>query len=198
MSEGPESETHVTLLGRLRLDPGDQGAWQEFVQHYGARISNWCRSWGLQEADAQDVTQDVLLKLSEKLKSFSYDPERSFRGWLRTLAHHAWSDFLEAQRRPGRGSGDSEVVRLLGTVEASEDLARQLEEQWDRELMQQATCRVQLRVAPKTWEAFRLTAIEGLSGQEAAEQIEMQVPQVYVAKRRVQKMLQEEMRKLDR
>ena len=54
-----------------------------------------------------------------------------------------------------------------------------------------------LRVAPQTWEAFRLTALEGLSGAEAAERIPMQVAQVFVAKRRVQKMLTAEVAKLE-
>jgi RNA polymerase sigma-70 factor (ECF subfamily) len=57
--------------------------------------------------------------------------------------------------------------------------------------------RVRLRVAPQTWEAFRLTALEGLSGAEAAGRIPMQVAQVFVAKRRVQKMLQEEVSRLE-
>ena len=51
--------------------------------------------------------------------------------------------------------------------------------------------------SPQTWQAFWLTAYEGLSGAEAAARIPMQVAQVYVAKRRVQKMLQEEVAKLE-
>ena len=58
------SRTSVTLLGRLRQDPKDQAAWNDFVARYEPRILQWCRGWGLQESDAQDVTQDVLLKLN--------------------------------------------------------------------------------------------------------------------------------------
>jgi RNA polymerase sigma-70 factor (ECF subfamily) len=57
--------------------------------------------------------------------------------------------------------------------------------------------RVRLRVAPRTWEAFRLTALEGLSGAEAARRLEMQVAAVYMAKRNVQKKLREESRRLE-
>jgi len=56
---------------------------------------------------------------------------------------------------------------------------------------------VQSRVAPQTWEAFRLTALEGVSGTEAAARIPMPVNQVYVSKRRVQLLLQEELARLD-
>jgi len=197
MAGSPDSETRVTLLGRLRRDPVNQDAWSEFVELYGRMVYGWCRKWSLQEADAQDVTQTVLLKLAQHMKDFAYDPSRSFRAWLKTLTHHAWSDFLEGQRRPGRGSGDTEVLQLLDTSEAREDLLKHLEEAYDRELLEQASHRVRLRVAPQTWEAFRLTALENLSGAEAAQRIGMQVAQVFVAKRRVQKMLREEIQKLE-
>ena len=192
-----DSGTRISLLGRLRRDPTNQAAWDAFVEHYGPKIYAWCRRWNLQEADAQDVTQNVLLKLAEKLRDFEYDPSRSFRAWLKTLTHHAWSDYQEARRRPGQGSGDSQVGLLLESVEAREDLLQRLEEEFDRELLEEAMARVRLRVAPQTWQAFHLTAIEGLSGAEAGERIPMAVAQVFVAKRRVQKMIQEELARLD-
>jgi RNA polymerase sigma-70 factor (ECF subfamily) len=198
MAGNSDSETRVTLLGRLRRDPADPAAWGEFVDSYGGKIYGWCRKWELQEADAQDVTQNVLLRLAQKLKDFAYDPARSFRAWLKTLTHHAWVEFLESRRRPGWGSGDTLVMERLLSTAASDDLVKQMEEEYDRELLAEASQRVRLRVAPRTWEAFRLTALENLSGAEAASRIGMQVAQVFVAKRRVQKMLKEEVARLDR
>lgn len=198
MASPQNSETHVTLLGRLRDDPANQEAWSDFVEHYGPKVYAWCRQWNLQEADAQDVTQMVLLKLAEKLKHFAYDPSKSFRAWLKTLTHHAWSDFLQSRRRPGWGSGDTEVLQILHTAAAREDLVQRLEEAYDHELLEEASRRVRQRVAPQTWEAFRLTALENFSGAEAAQKIGMQVAQVFVAKRRVQNMLREEIEKLER
>src|SRR5262245_62476607 len=104
------SRTSVTLLGRLRQDCTDQSAWAVFVRRYGPKIYCWCRQWSLQEADAQDVTQDVLTKLAAKLRTFAYDPAKNFRSWLKTLTHHAWQDFLESRGRPGLGSGDTAVL----------------------------------------------------------------------------------------
>ena len=68
----------------------------------------------------------------------------------------------------GRRGGRQPGLELLHTVEAREDLVRRLEEEFDRELLDEATARVRLRVAPRTWEAFELTAVEGQSGAEAA------------------------------
>lgn len=197
MARPEESGTRVTLLGVLRRDPTNQAAWAEFVDQYGPKIYAWCLRWNLQDADAQDVTQNVLLRLAEKLRDFRYDPSRSFRAWLKTLVHHACADQFQGRGRAGQGSGDSAVGRLLDTVAARDDLARHLEEEFDRELLDEAMRRVRLRVAPQTWQAFQLTAIDGLSGADAAARIPMQVAQVFVAKRRVQKMLQEEVAKLD-
>jgi RNA polymerase sigma-70 factor (ECF subfamily) len=197
MEDGVSPRTSITLLGRLRNNPGDRQAWSDFVQRYGRIIYGWCRHWGLQEADAEDVTQNVLLRLAQKMPQFVYDPGRSFRAWLKTLTHHAWSDFVSSRENQAQGSGDTEVLKVLQTVEARTDLEKQLDEAFDRELLDGAMARVRQRVAPQTWEAFRLTALEGLSGAEAAARIPMQVAQVFVARRRVQKMLQAEVSKLE-
>jgi RNA polymerase sigma factor (sigma-70 family) len=196
MRERDESDTSLTLIARLRQEPMDQRAWERFVDQYGPRILTWCRSWRLQEADAQDVAQAVMLKLVVQLQRFDYDPSRSFRGWLRTVVRHAWSDALSAHR-PDAGSGESEIVSLLQSQEAREDLVRRLEEQFDFELLEEATRRVQGRVEPRTWEAYRLTAHEGLPGPEAAARMGMKVTAVLMAKSNVLRMLGEEVRDLE-
>lgn len=197
MDSDSGTRTSPTLLGRLRRAPTDQAAWAEFVDRYGRKIYGWCRTWGLQDADAQDVTQMVLARLADKMRAFAYDPTRSFRGWLRTLAHHAWSDFTTDRRRAGRGSGDTDVLDRLHSVEAGDDLARQLDEECERELLEEAMVRVRLRVEPRTWDAFQLLALDGRSGVETAAQLGMKVATVFVARSKVQRMIQEEARKLD-
>jgi RNA polymerase sigma-70 factor (ECF subfamily) len=184
------------LLGRLRQDATDQAAWDEFVERYGRHIFRWCRQWKLQDADAEDVTQNVLAGLARKLRAFAYNPSGSFRGWLKTLAHHAWRDFVDS-RRPAQAAGDSQAWMLLQTVEARENLVQRLAEVFDLELLDEAKARVQLRVAPHTWEAFRLVALENQPVAEVATAVQMQVAMVYVARSKVQKMLQEEIRKLE-
>jgi RNA polymerase sigma-70 factor (ECF subfamily) len=192
MGESSNSRTQVTLLGRLRSDPADAAAWGEFVEHYGPKIYAWCRRWRAQEADAEDVTQTVLLKLADKMRDFAYDPSGSFRGCLKTLTHHAWYDLQKARRRPGQGSGDSDVWDLLDNVAARDDLVKDLEAECERQLLEEAMVRVKQRVAAPTWEAFRLTALEGLAGAEAGRSLGMPASQVFVYKFRVQKLLEEE------
>jgi RNA polymerase sigma factor (sigma-70 family) len=193
------STTNVSLLLRLGHDPSDQAAWEEFVDRYGAKMHSWCRAWGLQEADAQDATQAVLGKLAVVLRRFSYDPSQSFRGWLRTLVNNACRDFMADRRRSigalARGAADE--VELIQTVEARDDLARRLEAEFDLELLEEAQRRVRRRVAPRTWEAYRLTAIEGLSGAEAAGRLGMKLAAVFVSRSHMTKQLQCEVKALE-
>jgi len=195
--DSPSSPTSPTLLARLRNDPTDQAAWSAFVDRYGGRIYGWCRRWGLQEADAEDVTQSVLLRLAEKLQTFAYDPARSFRGWLKTLTQHAWSDYCEGRRRAGVASADSRAWERLQNIEARDDLVVRLKDEFDREMLDEAMARVRLRVDPAKWEVFRLLALEGLSGAEVGERLAMKVATAFVVRSKVQRMIQEELRKLE-
>jgi RNA polymerase sigma-70 factor (ECF subfamily) len=185
--------TSATLLGRLRQTHHDQAAWGEFVARYGPKILGWCRRWGLQDADAQDVTQDVLARLAEKMRAFTYDPGKSFRGWLKTLAHHAWRDYADGRGRRAAAA----PPEVLQAVEARDDLLQRLDEEFDRELLEEAAARVRLRVEPHTWDAFRLLALEGKSGAEASAALGMKVATVFVARSKVQKMLREELTRLE-
>jgi RNA polymerase sigma factor (sigma-70 family) len=190
------SETSTTLLGRLALFPLDQAAWEEFVKRYGPSVLNWCRRWGAQEADALDVTQVVLSKLAVRMRQFAYDPSRSFRSWLRAVALNAWRDSLDA-RRPDAASGETEMLERLHGLQARDDLMRRLEEQFDLELFEEAGRRVRRRVQPQTWYAYELTAVECLSGAEAATRLGMSVAAVFTAKASVLRMLREETRDLE-
>lgn len=197
MAEPVNASTSPTLLGRLARSPADQAAWAEFVGRYGPQVLGWCQRWGLQPADAQDVTQNILLELARQMNGFRYDPAGSFRGWLKTVAHRAWCKFVEARRRPGLGSGDSAVAALLDGVAAGDDLLVRLDEEGERELLERAMALARLRVQPNTWEAFRLLALEERPGAEVAERLGMKIGAVYVAKSNVRKMIEEEVARLD-
>src|SRR5687768_13130438 len=106
MNVPDSSMTSTTLLLRLQHSPSDQAAWAEFVERYGRRIQGWCRQWGLQEADAQDVAQTVLVKLLRAMETFRYDPKQRFRAWLKTVTHHAWQDWVRSRKQIAAG-GDS-------------------------------------------------------------------------------------------
>jgi len=180
------------LLELVQKFPADLDAWDEFVRRYHPMIHAWCVKWGLQSSDADDVAQDVLVNLLTVMRTFRYDPSRSFCAWLKTVTNHAFSHFsVERRREPGCNGSDIPIAEL---VEARVDFERRLESFFDRDLFEIAMRRVERRVKLVTWGAFRLTALEGLSGQQAGERLQIPVAHVFVARNRVQKLLQEEIR----
>ena len=192
MSSKPGAETSLTLIERVQKFPADGGAWDEFVHRYHPMIHAWCVKWGLQASDADDVAQDVLVKLLAAMRKFQYDPSRSFSGWLKTVTHNTLNDFCRDRRKePGQIALDISIAELGA---AREEFEHGLESLIDRDLFETALRRIERRVKPVTWNAFRLTALEGLSGQDAGERLKIPVAHVFVAKNRVQKLLQEEIR----
>jgi RNA polymerase sigma-70 factor (ECF subfamily) len=194
MAKPLSEHTSPSLLGRVGQDPCDQAAWEEFVAYYGPKIHGWCRKRGLQAADADDVTQDVLMRLARALRKFVYDPSRTFRGWLRLVTQHALSDFVaHRERRPG----DDRGLAVLQTVQAHDDLLALLNEEFTHVLVTQACVTVCARVEPQTWNAFLLTACENRPGEEVAVQLGMNVASVFKAKSRVLAFIRQEINRLD-
>jgi RNA polymerase sigma-70 factor (ECF subfamily) len=190
--------TRASLLVRLyRSGAAGEGAWQEFVDRYGRLIYKWCRYWQLQDADAEEVTQLVLVQLLCKMRGFVYDPSRSFRAWLKTVTHNVWRNLAVSRKCLPVGGRDSEEWEQLLTIAAREDLNRRLEQQYDHELLDEAMVRVRLRVAPHNWEAFRLTALDGEPPQDVARRLTMKVAHVYAARSSVQRLLREEVQELE-
>lgn len=194
MSSDPEDRTSITLIERVQRIPADGDAWDEFVRRYQPAIRAWCARWGLQASDADDVAQEVVIKLLAAMRKFQYDPSRSFSAWLKTVTHNALNDFHSDRRKePGRTAVDLAIVEQEA---ARAEFEQRLEYLFDRDLFEIAMRRVARRVKPATWDAFRLTALEGLSGQEAGDRLKMPVAHVFVARNRVQKLLQQEIRSL--
>jgi RNA polymerase sigma-70 factor (ECF subfamily) len=200
MTPPTETSTRATLLLRLR-DAEDRQAWEAFVDRYAPMIFHWCRRYGLQDSDAADVTQDVLIKLVRVMREFEYDPARgTFRGWLKTVTSNTLRDVLQGWKHMERGSGDTRQLRQLAGIQqpqALDALSKEIESQHERELLAAAEQRVRARVKPNTWKAYRLTAVDGQRAADVAGQVDMTVAEVYVAKSRVVKMLRAEIQKLD-
>lgn len=189
-------ETSLSLLKRLKQQPADQQAWEDLVERYGSRILLWCRRWGLQDADAADVTQAVLLKLAKGIQRFNKDSGGSFRAWLKTLAHHAWYD-LVSSRQHKLAAGSTDLATALESLDAKDELAQCLETEWEQELIQLASVRIKKRVDEKTWQAFKLMTTESLSAQEVSSQLGINLTSAYKAKSNVLKMLKEEVARLE-
>ncbi|WP_169974877.1 RNA polymerase sigma factor [Tautonia rosea] len=189
MMQSLEPNTRISLLRKLSEPASNPSDWSQFVTTYGPMVLNWCRGKGLQEQDARDVTQEVFLCFARQATRFRYDPSRRFRGYLRKLTHAAWCDWVERQRPWHSGTGDTAVLRLLERIADRNASSDRIEPEADQEQLDQAMRSVRARVEPHTWEAFRLLALEGLSGQEAAVRLGMKRGSAFAARCKVQRLI---------
>jgi RNA polymerase sigma-70 factor (ECF subfamily) len=189
--------TRPSLLVRLR-DAHDELAWSQFVDLYAPLVYGFARKHGLQDADAADLTQDVLRSVSIAAKKLNYDPQRgSFRGWLFTVVRNRLRDFWAVQGRQFLGSGGSDAVSRLQDVRApAEDPAVLWEQDYERQLFNWAAAQVRPDFQETTWQAFWQTAVEGKSGKVVAKELGMTVAAVYLAKGRVIARLKEQVRQI--
>jgi RNA polymerase sigma-70 factor (ECF subfamily) len=185
------TNTNGSLLERIRVNLNDEHAWQEFVERYGPRIRQWCINRKLKTHDAEDVTQEVLLRLAKHMCNFHYDPSRTFRGWLRRITENAVKDFIRSRKR--KLLEGSEFVDLLSNEPARTELYASLAEAFDLELLDEAKFRVQQRVSEERWKCWELTANQGIPGKEVAKSLNIEVAKVYTNKSQIQNMIREEL-----
>jgi RNA polymerase sigma-70 factor (ECF subfamily) len=198
LSHSADTATSVTLLGRLAAGDASQVTWRRFVERYGPAVMGWCRRYGCPEADLEDVLQEVLLKLLKSFAVFQYDPKKRFRPWLSTVARNAVVDLLRSPQLRTRGTGATDVQRLIADVPAHDELGDVLHAEFQRELFEQACALVQIRIDPRTWQAFALTQLDELPAKDAAEKLAMPLAHLYVARSRVLNQLRHEVKRMER
>jgi RNA polymerase sigma-70 factor (ECF subfamily) len=190
--------THISLLCDLREDGGREEAWAVFHARYRGVILGWCLRRGLPPDGAEDLTQDVLLKLFQQLPRYRHDPARGqFRGWLKAVVNNALTDFWRRQgQRPERGVGGSAFLERLGSLanpEAAAELSTAIEEQ-AQSTAAEILERVRAKLKETTWQAFYQTMVEQRPAAEVAGELNLSVATVYKANYRVKQMLLQEYR----
>jgi len=189
--------TRLSLLVRIR-DATDADAWLQFVELYAPVIHGFYRKRGLQDADAADLTQQVLQSVAVGAGRLKYDPARGkFRSWLFTIARNRHYDFITHRKQRPEAGGDAVSSEPIDSVPAPEEEAAQWEREYEQRVYAWAAERVRRRVDETTWEAFRLTAVEGKSGAATADALGMSVGAVYVAKSRVVARLRHEVEQIE-
>ncbi len=185
------SKTQVTLLRRLR-DGSDPLAWEEFFGRYWSLIYGFARRRGCSDHTAEEIVQDVMLKVFEQKDLFDYDPARGrFRDWLGTLVRNQ-----VAQRR----RGPSERVRAPGgdsEIDPLEPEARQpgphalWEAAFEEALLLVLLDVVRREMNPRAYLAFELYTLHDLPGGKVAKYTGLSRNGVYRAHKRALKRLRE-------
>ena len=178
-------ETRKSLLIRIR-DRSDSVAWSEFVAVYAPLIYSYARRRGLQDADAADVSQFVLLSIARSISGFDYDPNRGrFRSWLFTVVRNQVSKTLQKSKRFSQLSDATHDDGQLATVNAPRDDEAQWNREHEQHLFQWAVEKVREEFQERTLEAFLKVAVDSLSVATVAETLGMTPGAVYIAKSRV-------------
>jgi RNA polymerase sigma-70 factor (ECF subfamily) len=190
--------TRASLLLRL-CNSEDHEAWIEFVTLYEPVIYRFLRRRGLQDADARDVMQELLLTVSRSIGRWDPTKDRgSFRGWLRRIARNLVINWLKQRGRHVGATGGSDLQAMLEMVPAAnEPDTVEFDRELRRALFHRASERVRGEVQAATWQAFWETAIVGTSSADAAMKLGMTVGAVRVAKCRVLARLQAAVRELE-
>ena len=179
-------QTRPSLLVRIR-DAGDRAAWLQFVDLYAPLVYRFGRKRGLQDADAADLTQEVLQAVAAASRRLEYDPCRgTFRGWLFTVARNRLHNFLLRRKRDARTHAQADSPHLLEEQPArGADETALWEQEYRQRLFDWAAQQVRGCFQDSTWQAFWRTAVEGQGPREVAEALGLSVGAVYIAKSRV-------------
>jgi RNA polymerase sigma-70 factor, ECF subfamily len=191
------SPTSATLLERLR-DRADREAWQRLVDLYSPLLSSWLRRHALQNADVDDLVQEVLVTVARETPRFQHSGRPgAFRHWLRTILANRLREFWRERRLQPAATGDSDFAGMLDQLEDPDSGISHL---WDQEHDQHVAGRllamIEPQFAPSTWRAFRRVVLEGARPDAVAAEMGLTVNAVFIAKSRVLQRLRAESRSL--
>jgi len=180
-----QDQTRPSLLLAVR-DPQNGAAWAEFTSIYRPLLLSYVKKKGLNDSDAEEVVQDVLVKLVREMPKFQLNHAKGrFRTWLFTVFIGTFLDRYRKHKRQKK----AENAYTLAARSFDEDKREELEAEWDmvyrRHLLQVLLERVKPSVAEKTWVCFEQHVKLGRPAKEVAAALQMEENTVYVYAKRI-------------
>ena len=185
--------TSLSLLARVRQS-GDRQSWERLAQLYAPLLRRWLKAYEVQEADADDLIQEVLTAVVRELPQFDHNQRTgAFRTWLRRILVNRLRNFWRArQQRPLAAGGSSVLQRLHELEDETSDASRLWAADHDREVVARLMELIRSDFLPKTWEAFHRQMFDGQRADQVAAELGMPLSSVYVARSRVLSALRRE------
>ena len=186
-NENDMATTSPSLLHRLHYATNSSIAWNRFVELYTPLLMHWVKRLGLDTNEAADIVQEVMLTLMVRLPAFQYDPDQSFRSWLRTVALNQTRDYL--RKKHTRKKYEDQAYR------ESEKFGDSLfsDQEFHQALAHRALELMKNEFEEMTWRACWESVVEGRKAVEIAEELGMTANAVYLAKGRVLRRLRSEL-----
>jgi RNA polymerase sigma-70 factor (ECF subfamily) len=186
-------ETSLSLLHRLRHAPESE-SWNRLVDLYAPLIRAWLRKYDVQDSDADDLLQDVLLAVSKDLGKFEHGGQPgSFRGWLKAILVNRLRKFWRARDHRPQARGDSDIhARLAQLDDPASEMSQIWNRQHDQYVLRQLLALVEPHFTPNTWTAFCRVALEGADPGVVAKKMGISRNAVIIAKCRVLSRLRQQ------
>lgn len=182
-------DTRDSLIVQVQ-DPANREAWEQFTAIYRPVIFRLARTRGMQDADADDLAQQVLLAVARAIPDWQSNKQQSrFRHWLHRITKNA---ILNALTRGPKDPavGGSGFMNLIHGVAKPDNIELQLELEYRRQVYRQAAEIVRDAVQEQTWRIFMMTIIEGQSTESVARQMSTTIGNVHAIRSRVMRRLQ--------
>lgn len=185
--------TSLSLLTRIQT-ADDRQAWDRLVLLYAPLLHGWCRAYDVQPADAEDLVQEVLATVVRELPEFQHNQRTgAFRAWLRSiLVNRLRRHWQTREDRPQAAGGSSALVRLNELADDSSAASRAWDAEHDQFVIARLLESIRADFLPKTWEAFHRQMFGGQRADQVAEELQMPLSSVYVARNRVLSALRRE------
>jgi RNA polymerase sigma factor (sigma-70 family) len=185
--------TSFSLLERASASR-DSEAWDRLVAIYAPLLRRWLSSYEIQNADADDLIQDVLSVVLAELPAFQHNQRTgAFRNWLRRILVNRLRGYWRSRKHEPPARGTSSFAEQLNELEDDNSQASRIwNAEHDRQVISQLLVSVRPRVQGKTWDAFRRQVLEGQRADAVAAELDMPVNSVYVARSRVLSILRRE------
>ena len=203
-----QPSTSLTLLQAIK-SAGNHDAWSEFFQRYWRLVWWHARHAGLNDADSEDVVQEVFIALARKAADDRLAPSAApgqFRSLLRTITLRRVADRLRAgdvasqtlqhQEHPNLPKYPKHQKHAADVEDAGRDEAARTQaddshnaDQWTelerRSELLRCLDLVGREVEPVTIQAFQLYVLEGWTVRRVSEYLNIKPDSVYAAKSRV-------------
>ncbi len=101
-------DTQDSLIAQLR-DANNFDAWEAFAQIYRPVVYRLARARGLQHADADDLSQQVMMSVARAIPNWQREPQARFRHWLARIVRNATINAL-SRGRQDRAAGGSDFL----------------------------------------------------------------------------------------
>jgi RNA polymerase sigma-70 factor (ECF subfamily) len=163
--------TSTSLIHRIQLR--DEGAWGRFVDLYTPLVWGWCRSFGLQPNDADDVCQEVFAAVSRAITR--YEKTGTFRGWLWQVTRNKVLDHFRSRQRNPQAAGGSDFGHWLGQIPEVPPDDASVSRSGDP-LIARALDLIRNEFEPTSWTAFIRMALEHKSAHETAVELGWTTP----------------------